>query len=117
MCRSAVLLMNLREERRQQAVAAHTKEHTALSEQCNHDDGAITEEDMHSMTAGGSLKLTPKSIMNKVCKGIKKFGFLVKFGITALKGMKAQKLAKKIPTVYNEKKINKWQRKLEKKFN
>ena len=81
------------------------------------ESGAITEEDMHSMTAGGSLKLTPKSIMNKVCKGIKKFGFLVKFGITALKGMKAQKLAKKIPTVYNEKKINKWQRKLEKKFN
>jgi len=47
MCRSTVLFMNLREERRQQAVTAHAEEHTALTEQSDHNHGTITEKDSH----------------------------------------------------------------------
>ena len=47
MCRCTILLMNLREEWRQQTVTAHAEEHTTLAKQSNHDYRTISEEDGH----------------------------------------------------------------------
>ena len=44
MCRSTILFMNLREERRQQSVTAHAEEYTALAKKCHHNHRAIAKQ-------------------------------------------------------------------------
>lgn len=78
--------------------------------------GVITEDDMRCISCGEPLKLTPKAVVQKVSKGIKRSGFLISLVGAALKGIKAENTAKKIPARYNEEQIKKWQAKVEKIF-
>lgn len=78
--------------------------------------GVITEDDMRCISCGEPLKLTAKSVVQKIGKGIKKSGFLISLVGAALKGIKAEKTAKKIPQKYDEETIKEWQTKIEKIF-
>ena len=78
--------------------------------------GVITEDDMRCISCGEPLKLTPKAVVQKVGKGIKKSNFLISLVGAALKGIRAEKTAKQIPTNYNEEEIKQWQNKVEKMF-
>ena len=78
--------------------------------------GAINEDDMRCISCGEGLKLTPKSVAEKLGKGIKKSGFLISLASAGVKGLRAQNIAKKIPENYNKADIEKWQAKAEKIF-
>ncbi len=80
------------------------------------DAGFITEDDIKGMTGGQGKKMGFKDICKKIPVALKRLPFIIFFVKSVLKGVKASKLAKKIPTEYDVKKIAKWEKKLKKYF-
>lgn len=80
------------------------------------ESGFITEDDIKMLTGGEGGKMTAKDICKKLRLAIKKLPFILSVVGALLKGVGAMNKAKNIPTVYDEKKIAKWQAKLQKVF-
>ncbi len=70
--------------------------------------GVLTEEDMLALSNGGAFKISA----DKIFKILKKPKFVASLAKAALKGVTAQKSARKIPEKYDEKAIAQWQKKV-----
>lgn len=80
------------------------------------ESGFITEDDIKMLTGGEGGKMTAKDICKKLRLALKRLPFILSVVGALLKGVGAMNKAKKIPTEYNEKKIAKWQAKIQKVF-
>lgn len=80
------------------------------------ESGFITEDDIKLLTGGEGGKMTAKDILKKLRLALKKLPFVLSVVGALLKGVGAMNRAKNIPTKYDEKKIAKWQAKLQKVF-
>ncbi len=90
---------------------------------CNNEDlrymlecGVVSDEEIKAIAGGEAFTLTPASLLDKAGKGIKKFGFLMQFAKSIVKGVLAQQTAKSIPEMYDKEKIMKWKQSVEKYF-
>ncbi len=81
------------------------------------ESGFITEDDIKMLTGGEGGKMTAKDIFKKLRLAIKRLPFILSVVGALIKGIGAMSKAKNIPTEYDEKKIGKWQVKLQKVFN
>ncbi|MDE6302098.1 MAG: hypothetical protein K2M36_00720, partial [Clostridia bacterium] len=74
--------------------------------------GVITADDlaMVSTESGGKLKIRAKTVFMILAHPV----FLCSALKCVLRGLKASRCAKKVPTVYNEKRLAKWQKKYDK---
>lgn len=78
----------------------------------------LSNEDLGAAAGGGSIKITVKSAIQKVkAAGFKHLPTLLEIASVVGKSDKMKKLALEIPQEYDEKKIAKWQQKLEKNYN
>lgn len=80
------------------------------------DSGFITEDDMKNMTGGEGKKMSGKEICKKIRLAFKRLPFVIFFIGSLLKGVRALKVASKIPDTYDVNKINKWIKKIKKFF-
>lgn len=78
--------------------------------------GIISNEDLQTASVGGMIKLTPKQIIEKLKIGIKNLPLLLKLASAIFKSDSITKKAAKIPTEYDENKINRWAESLNRKF-
>ena len=74
--------------------------------------GVITADDlaMVSTESGGKLKIRAKTVFMILAHPV----FLCSALKCVLRGLKASKCAKKVPSEYNEKRLSKWQKKYDK---
>ncbi|NLZ24880.1 MAG: NAD(P)/FAD-dependent oxidoreductase [Clostridiales bacterium] len=79
--------------------------------------GVLSEADLQSASGGGTVKMTPSALIEKLKAGRKNLPFLIRLAGAVSRSEKASKTAKKIPSRYDEAKIEKWSRKLEKLVN
>ena len=80
------------------------------------ESGFITEDDIKALTGGEGFKITGKELCKKLRLAMKKLPFILSVVGALLKGVGAMGKASKIPTEYDEKKIDKWVKKVEKVF-
>ena len=80
------------------------------------ESGFITEDDIKMLTGGEGGKMTGKDVLKKLRLAVKKLPFVLGVVGALLKGVGAMNTAKNIPTIYDEKKIQRWATKLEKVF-
>lgn len=79
--------------------------------------GLIQKSDLALVTtdtSGGKPKMSAKSIIKKVFLLLGHFGLVCKALGCLLRSLKAKRIAKKIPAVYDEKKLAKWTKKYNK---
>ncbi len=77
------------------------------------DGGIISDKELKCVAEGANLVLTPAQVLDKVKKGWKKLGVLLKLKGTISKGAKAEAIARAIPKNYDEAAVIAWQRQID----
>ena len=76
--------------------------------------GVVDKKDMAAGATGKLITLKPKDLIVKVARGYTRLPLLLAMNSMLSRSEKASKTAKRIPETYDEKKIAKWEKKIEK---
>lgn len=76
--------------------------------------GVVDKKDMAAGATGKLITLKPKDLIVKVARGYTRLPLLLAMNSMLSRSQKASKTAKRIPETYDEKKIAKWEKKIEK---
>lgn len=80
------------------------------------ESGIIGDAEMDSIGSGEKLTLSPAQILDKLKRGWKRLGLLLKLVGAINRGEKAEKCAFQIPAVFDEDTVSAWQKKLDSYF-
>lgn len=78
--------------------------------------GVVAQKEMKACATGQLVKLSAKDLFDKLKKGISRLPLLLKLNSVIQRSAKAAKLGKRIPAVFDEKRVSHWQRRVEKLF-
>ncbi len=80
------------------------------------ESGVLSEKDINSGAGGSTLKLSLGDLIKKLIKGISRLPLLLELSGMLKKSEKAVKLAKAIPTAYDEAAVLEWQNRVDRFF-
>ena len=80
------------------------------------ESGVLTKDNINAGAAGRNIHMTTKEMMSAAVRGRKRLGLLIGLSGLLARCTAAQRTAEAIPTVYNERKIADWIRRMEKLY-